>query len=190
MIISGTALAGDSKDSKPDWPALKFAFRKYVEYPSKENASHVITLLPEKHVRYTGTKEEKETLDYIYSWDQLGMLERQVISRNREAVRLAFKLHSIADGAFSEDLDIMLGILVRIDSKLFLEELKLAKPDDQSLSSSISNYGSVYVDRLKARCYETKSRISALEGVKETSLVELRNKCIGELKKSEKQFCK
>jgi hypothetical protein len=166
------------QDVKVNWTVLKTAFQKFVEYPSSENASHVILLLPEKHIEYRNSPEEEKTILYIFDAENFGMLDRQVISRNREAVRLAFRLHSIADGAFTEELNIMLGTLIRIDPKLFLEELNLANPVDNLWNDLLGNFGPEFVDRFKAQSLEIKLRIHSLKSVTEPSLIKIRDKCI------------
>ncbi len=118
------------------------------------------------------------------------MLERQVLSKDRVAVKLAFRLRSIADGGFSEDLSIVLGTLIRIDPKLFLEELRNAKPQVQRLGPLLANEGAVYVDRMRAQCLENQLRIESLESVKDPSLDNIRNKCIEVLMETYTRYCK
>ena len=118
------------------------------------------------------------------------MLERQVFSRDRVAVKLTFKLRSIADGGFSEDLDIMLGTLVRIDPKLFLEELSSAKPEVQQLDHLLANEWAIYVDRMDAQCLENQLRIKSLESIKDTSLKKIKYRCIETLNKIYTKYCK
>ncbi len=166
------------QNAKVNWTALKTGFREFVEYPSGENAAHVIALLPASRVRYKDSPKAQEAIDYIFESDNFGMLERQVVSRNREAVRLAFRLHSIADGHLTEELNIMLGTLIRIDPKLFLEELSLAAPDKNLWDDLLGNLGPAYVDRFKARALEMELRIKALRSVEDASLIKIRNKCI------------
>ena len=173
-----------------NWLALQGAFKTYADYPSSENALKIIEILPDSNITYTGSKQEKETLDFIYNWAQFRMLERQVFSRDRSAVKLAFKLRSIADGGFSEDLNIMLGTLIRIDPELFLEELKNAKPEVERLDALLANEGAVYVDRMRAQCLENQLRIKSLETVKEASLENIRNRCIEILKTNYNRYCR
>ncbi len=93
--------------SPVDWDGIHQAFAAYDEYPSSANAMKVMSLLPESDVKYTNERKENEAIQFVYQ--NVGMLERQVISRDPDAVKLAFKLRTIADGAFAEDLDIVLG---------------------------------------------------------------------------------
>ena len=48
----------------------------YADYPSPENASKVIELLPVDHVSYTGSKQEKDAFDFIYNWAQFKLLKK------------------------------------------------------------------------------------------------------------------
>lgn len=173
-----------------NWLELQEAFKTYSDYPSSENALKIIEILPDNYVTYTSSNQKKEAINFIYNWAQFRMLERQVFSRDPSAVKLAFKLRSIADGGFSEDLSIMLGTLIRIDPKLFLEELKNTKPEVERLNALLANVGAVFVDRMTARCLENQLRIECLETVREASLVNIRDRCIEILKSTNSRYCK
>jgi hypothetical protein len=135
--------------------------------------------VPNGSVEYSGAKQEHDTIDFIY--DNLGMLKRQVLSRDPNAVRLAFRLKTIADGAFAEDLDILLGRLIRIDPTLFVRQLKEYGKVNR-LDGLVGNLGDAYVDRFDAQRLEIKKRIRALESVSDPALKELADQCIKELK--------
>ena len=172
-----------------NWAALKSAFEEYANYPTGDNAKKAIDLLPSEHISYTGAEDEDETIKFIYKRYQLGMLERQVISGERQAVRLAYNLISIADGAFAEDLNIMLGQLIRINPTLFLEGLYEYQGLVERFDALAGNKGDVYVDRLKAQCYEMQLRIDSLSKVEAPHLKYVNNKCIEALSDSLKRYC-
>ena len=174
-----------------NWSALRVAFERYVNLPTPLNAEEVCKLLPSRNqFACSGEKEERATREYLYSFYQIGMLDRQVISRDRSAVRLAFQLKAIADGAFAEELDIILGKLIRIDPLLFLEELNNTRVTPISFSHLVGNAGPIFVDRQEARCFENRLRIEALETVNKKQLSGLRDKCIMFLKEQYNQYCK
>lgn len=111
------------------------------------------------------------------------MLEVQVLTRDIEAVRLAFRLRRTADGHFAEMLDIMLGRLIRIDAPLFLREVVRAGVSAPLLDSLVGNFGQEYVDRTEAQAYEADQRIAALRHVKDSRVKAVRDRCIALLKK-------
>jgi len=175
------------KNGSVDWDGVHKSFEAYTQYPSTKNAIKVISLLPERdHVTYTGEKNESEATQFVYQ--NLGMLERQVISRDPNAIKLAFRLKAIADGAFAEDLDVLLGQLIRIDPALFLRQLKNAKVQNGRLDALVGNYGDIYADKVEAQRLETKERIRALETVSDSALKEIQDKCLVELKTFEVQL--
>ena len=157
------------------------AWKEYISYPSSENAIRVYTLLPDTgHVfNYIDIDEELEdTLWDVY--ESLSMLERQVYSSDREAVRLAFRLLTTwADGACGEELDIILGTLIRINPKLFLEELYTHRNLVSRLDALVGNFGPEYCGRDKAERLEASLRIKALKQVTDPKLVEVHDECIG-----------
>ena len=175
------------KNGSVDWDGVHKSFEAYTQYPSTKNAIKVISLLPERdHVTYTGEKNENDAIQFVYQ--NLGMLERQVISRDPNSIKLAFRLKGIADGAFAEDLDVLLGQLIRIDPTLFLRQLKNANIQNGRLDALVGNYGDIYVDKVEAQRLETKERIRALETVSDSALKEIQDKCLVELKAFELQL--
>lgn len=142
-------------------------WEKYVEYPSPENARKV------NSVKYEDPKYENDI-----NYDDLNLLGIQILSGDREALKLAFRLRAESDGAYAEELDIITGRLIRINPKLFLEELKLYKKNIYKMDSLLGNYGQPYVDKLKADIYETKARIKSLKTVNDGKLIDVRDECI------------
>lgn len=163
-----------------DWKGIEQAYSEYIEYPSDENARKVRDLLPAAgHVEYTGEQLERAAIEFIYS--NIRMLERQIISRDRDAVKLGFRLITIADGGFREDLYIMLGQLIRIDPEMFLRELKEAEELVGRLEWLVRIYGDIYVDRFDAKRLETERRKRALKSVSDPALKDIRDRCINAL---------
>lgn len=164
-----------------DWLKLKETWLAYLNYPSSENADKVSRQLPSQgHVKYTGATDEHDAVNFVY--DNLGMLSRQIYSGDRSAVRLGFRLFSVSDAAFSEELDIILGSLIRINPRLFLEVLnenQWALKNNQGL---LVNFGGDYVDRPNADELEISLRIAALRSVDDPSLAPLRDECLQLLK--------
>jgi hypothetical protein len=179
------------ESSSVNWTALSKTFQAYVEYPSAANASSVIKLLPKSEkVKYTGSNTENEAIEVIYQG--MPMLQRQVEARDRQATRLAFRLMTITDGASSEALDIMLGKLIRIDPKLFLEELRKSnyiKIGQYRFDGLVGNEGEEFVDKELAQCLEQRLRIESLSKIKDNNLLPLRDICISTLNDSLNKYC-
>ena len=134
--------------------------------PSPDHASLVSS------AQYSSGAAAPDRLD-----QDLAILAVQVISADREAVRLAFRLYSESDGHYSETLDIMLGRLIRIDPVLFLQEL-VASRRVKRLDSLLGNLGPQFVDRFQAGEYETEERTKALQSVQAPELRRVRDECV------------
>ena len=147
--------------------AVATPWEEYVAQPSAERASRV-------QVRSYSVERRDPERD---EWD-LMLLEVQVLSRDLEAVRLAFRLRAGADGHAAEMLDIMLGRLIRIDAAMFLRELKSAGVVASHLESLVGNFGPEYVDRADAYAYEAAQRVAALRKVSDGDLKALRDQCV------------
>ena len=172
-----------------DWARLGAAFAAYVDYPSDENAHAVRALLPAVHVAFNGSATQKATSDSIEQWEP--MLGRQVEARDPEAVRLAFDLYVVTDGATEEQLDIMLGKLIRIDPTLFLSELKQKEQRIGALGGlPTGNLGEEYVDRMRAQCLEMRLRVTSLERVHEPALRTVKTRCIEALNYDIRKYCR
>lgn len=170
------------------WGPFADALNKYFEYPSPQNAKSAYQYLPKSgHVKMTGDKVVNDTLELFYS--NFRILERQVISRDAEAVKLSFRLFSITDGAYAEELDILLGKLIRIDPKLFLGELVANRGSIGSLGGLLGNEGEEYVDRINAQCFENRQRKKALQSVSDQLLLKMRDECNHELERQWHAYC-
>lgn len=181
ILIQSSILPSEGKAKSPvtvDWTKLLKAWEEYVNYPSSENAKKVSRLLPDSgHVEYSHAEEI--AIDTIFS--AFPILERQIYYSDREAVNLAFHLISISDGEVGETLDIILGALIRINARLFLQELLLNRPLVPELDGLVGNFGPIYTLTDEAYRLETNLRIEVLKKVKDSKLRKIRDECIKEL---------
>ncbi|SRR6266571_1344883 len=171
--------------TKAEWALLVFAavllnpvdgwaqtqWERYVAQPTRANAEAV------RELTYSDSGRDPKRMEY-----DLMLLEVQVVSSDSAAVDLAFRLRRTADGHVGELLDEALGRLIRINPRLFLRSLQrqggiAARPD-----SLVGNFGDAYVDRPVAQAYERDQRIAALLTVREPSLLQLRDTCVGLLR--------
>lgn len=189
LFLSSLVSASPLKsDPIVNWSRLSRAFQEYVKNPSPEKAEDAIKLLPiSGHVKYTGSNAEQEAIETIYSKFQV--LERQIKARQKESVRLAFRLMSISDGTMSEDLDIMLGKLIRMDPRLFLQELQRQDTSEDAIEGLLANLGEDLVDDQKKDCAELKKRNKALQSVKDQTLLVTRDRCLSVLKRILSKDC-
>ena len=61
LILLGSSSPANSQieNTQLDWSSLQEAFKTYAEYPSSENAMKIVEILPDSHVAYNGSKQEK-----------------------------------------------------------------------------------------------------------------------------------
>lgn len=119
---------------------------------------------------------------------QVETYANEVAAGNREAVRTVFALHT--DGASAETQDIVLGTLITVNPRMFLQELQRSQKTtgDRYLPGLLGNLGYDYVDRFKAQIHELRARKAALLTVHDTSLLQLRNTCVASLDKQIKNL--
>jgi hypothetical protein len=115
---------------------------------------------------------------------RLRILEDQVLCSDVEAIRLVYRLKKEPDGAYGETLSQMLGRLIRINPRLFLEELARHRPQvGDRLPWILCSIGPAYADRVAAKRYVLRSRLAAIETVDVPELGKLRDECGAELKR-------
>ena len=182
----GSAMAEDSPGLPADsaeveaWMMFAGAWNEYLIYPSTENAAEVYEQIPQWPQNTTVNHTAQRIIDSVY--ESLPMLKRQVYAGDRNAVRVAFRLMRISDGEFSEWLDIILGSLIRIDARLFLQELKAHRAEVSELSSLVGNLGEEFVDKIAAHNLEMELRIQALSRVDDDALSAIRDECVAALR--------
>jgi hypothetical protein len=172
-----------------DWDKIKSSFDAYLEYPSPENAKAFSDTLPTDNIK-VDTETARKVVDYIYTFRNYAVLENEIWAGDRYSTEAAFRLINVADGAFGETLDMTLGTLVRINPGLFLEVLYEYKDLWLFKYTGYPVYGveACYFDRTKARIYQYRMRIKALESVKDPKYSEIREACVSRLLESIKRL--
>lgn len=163
-----------------DSDKLSSEWDNYIVNPSGENALKVYNLLPEKgHVGKEDSSLELEQRMY----NNLKILETQILRGNKNNIKLAFKLKTISDGAFTEWLQQMLGQTINLYPKLFLTELKEHNHLFENFDSLVGNFGEEYADNLEKQKTEIKKRIESLKTINIPQLSKVKNKCLESLEK-------
>jgi len=179
LLLLGCSLFGQEQGS--DWDALEMATRTYFNYPSTENA----------RLLYLGLRKplrpDVDRFDRLFDFvlDNLSVLARQIFAGDRNAVKLGFALYDYSSGLFTMEIDAMMADSIRFNPKIFLEELKAAPngkrikelgfPLCESRLNSSDN-------REEAHRYELEMRIKALETVTNAELLDLRDRCLREIR--------
>jgi hypothetical protein len=158
---------------------VQIMWNKYVEYPSSNNALLLSKVISDSFNKKIGLKERDMLLKNIFI--DIKMLEKQIYSSDKEAVKLGFELHQLTDGSYTETMDIILGSLIRINAKLFLETLCSYRNKIARLDALVGNLGPQYIDRYEAQKLEAKLRIEALSKICDPKLNKLRDECIKSL---------
>ncbi len=185
-VESGTTVSrlsySDSLDLthiEVDWSRVLIAWREYLNNPSEINGDTLYSLIP-RNSWFRNDSAYNNAFYIMYS--HLYVIDSLVHLQNRMAVKIGFKLFNISDGAFSEDLDQMLGSLICKNPQMFLEELNSRKNITSRFDALLGNLGEEYRVNKDSEQAELKRRIEALNTVKPKNLVNLRDRCILELK--------
>lgn len=179
VLLSNEFLLGT--EEKDDWDSIEKAARKYFEFPSSDNARIFRNQIePAK-----GNKESGRYLRLIgYVFDNLDVMERQVASGDREAIKLGFMLYSFAQGGAVIELDCIMGDLARTYPQQFLEGMS-----SSPTSRIIEDIGNPVIrsrlglrdGRLMAYRYELEMRLISLKSVTSEALRSVRDRCINKI---------
>ncbi len=144
-------------------------WESYLAHPVPENADRVA------EISYTEGKYDLTRID-----QDLMLLEVQMVAADSSAVDLAFRLK--ADGYVGQTVSEMLGSLIRVNPRLFLQVLQRNRSTVVRLDSLVGGFGPAYVDRERAQNYERDQRLAALLSVNDPALVKVRDECVAILR--------
>ena len=178
ILISLTVFGQSSR-----WEDFEKAWDNYLSKPTHDNSVRVYELLPNKVM--AGDYPDGGQTGRIFS--KIDQLDKLVQLSNRDALRLAFKLFSIADGEHAEGLQIEIGKLININPKLFLQELKSHRQLVVSLDGLVGNLGQDYVDEFDRQKKEKEKRIKSLKNISDKDLNTVRDECLTELDRQVKR---
>lgn len=137
----------------------------YVKSPTKENANKAIDSIPELF---------SDPMGPIYSDELMSILEEKIKNKDPIALRLAMRLVNIADGAFAEDLYIMLVDVISREPELFLSELNKVK-EPRIVDGLVLNLGEMDYSN---QCLMYSKRINTFQQVQNASLNRIKNTAI------------
>ncbi len=149
------------------------AWLTYTSNPSSRNAKVIYQILSSED--FHGPVKSKAFEG------GLSVLAREIEKSHRDAVKVAFRLYSVSDGHFGEELAIMLGTLIRRNPTLFLQEFKIHRDIVTRVDALVGNLGPQFVDQLDAQRKEIHRRITALRSVQDSSLAGVQAECIEQL---------
>ena len=163
-----------------DSEKLNTAWNNYIQNPLGENALKVYNLLPKKgQVR----KEDADLNLQNKIYNNLKIVETQILYGDKNNIKLAFRLFTISDGAFSEWLQEMLGESINHNPKIFLTELKEHSHLFENFDSLVGNFSEEFADNLGKQITETKKRIESLKTIKDSELSTVKNRSLESLGK-------
>ena len=179
-ITGGLTVAQTSNMKKEiDWDLLGSAWEEYVNNPTEDNAFQMYRILPnDGHV----SKENKDKSIETSIIRNLNIIQQQIRKESVNSTRLAFRLFTISDGYFSEELQVIIGELITINPELFLTEL------DQHLQlvmlpNLLCNIDYRKYDNVTSQKLEAVKRIESLKTIDDCNLAEIKWQCICELNK-------
>jgi hypothetical protein len=158
---------------------LDKTWKEYITNPGEETAIKVYELLPARKIPRQ-IQVQEEVREMIFK--NLNILESQIYRGEQNALKVAFRLFTIADSKMETSLVKIIGYLLRYNTKLFLEELKnheVLVPDLDQLVCSFQLNEAGDTVHLKL---EKNIRLKALGYIENKELKAMKKKCIRILK--------
>jgi hypothetical protein len=165
---------------KLDMTNLGKAWEDYTANPGKETAVKLYEILPDGQV-VRGAEVQAEVRELINQ--KLYVLETQIYRGDRESLKVAFRLFTIADSEMQKSLAKIIGYLLRFDTRLFLEELMNYESLVPDLELVVCSFKLSAPGDISQQTLEKNIRLKALGYIDDKELKDIKKKCIKILNK-------
>jgi len=163
-----------------DSPNLEKTWKEFIANPGKETAIKVYGLLPaRKGSRKVQVQEEVREMIF----NTLHALESQIYRGEENALKVAFRLFTIADSKMETSLVKIIGYLLRYDTKLFLRELQSHEDLVPNLDLLVCSFQLSSPNDNAQQKLEKNIRLKALGYIEDKELKAIKKKCIKILNK-------
>jgi len=168
-----------SQNTTSVWIKLGRAWQNYQNngLNRSTNANKVSQLLSARQLEDKSSEAAKLVMEMIYSSvdNPNEILNSQLQKGEASAIRLAFKLFTISDGAFTEILLTYLGNVIHVRPIILLTQMDTNGKNCSPLRMLDVDY---YVDNLDKELEELKRREKVLEKIEDSSVIKIRDKCL------------
>ena len=170
LVINGIPQASVNLDLD----GIGSAWDQYIANPGAETALSVYRLLPAnwnpRRVQLPPGIKEK----FIKNFN---VLESRIYGGERNSLRLAFRLFTIADNEMQESLVKIIGYLLRFNTRLFLQELQNHEQLVPDLEQLLCSFRLSVPDDKTQQNLEKNIRLKALSYIEDKDLKTIRKKC-------------
>jgi hypothetical protein len=179
VILCIYAIIGVTGDAQVtiniDSSNLEKTWKEFIANPGKETASSVYALLPAR-IGSQKVQVQEEVREMIFN--TLHVLESQIYSGEANALKVAFRLFTIADSKMETSLVKIIGYLLRYDTKLFLTELQEHEHLVPNLDLLVCSFQLTSPNDNAQQKLEKNIRLKALGYVEDKELKAIKKKCI------------
>ena len=151
----------------------------YVSNPTNENARTVYAMLPDGKDKEIRLQVEVRPLIS----QNLNVLESQIFSGDRDSLRVAFRLFTIADTALEEELGKILGNYIRFNARGCLRELDNHRALVPYLSLIVCSFQFTLKGDTAGQELEKNARMKAIGYIDDDDLKSIKKECLKTLKK-------
>lgn len=156
------------------------AWEEFTMKPGPETAVKVYELLPDGE---KAQEVELQTEVRVLIFQKLHKLESRIYAGDREALKVAFRLFTIADVEMQKSLIKIIGYMLRFNARLFLEELAAHETLVPDMELLVCSFRLSAPDDTTQQKLEKNIRLKALGYIEDKNLKSIKKKCIKILKK-------
>jgi hypothetical protein len=185
-LFAGDPLQTQQASRALNWHKVMAAYNTYIDYPSSDNAQALLLTLPlSRPAEEEEIGDREQALEHIFSSQNWLVLENEVLAGEKIPFEVLLRLTNFTDAGFTESIEVILGSVIRIRPRLFLEVLYNYRNLVylRRFGCPALNTNPFYGYHPKAIRYELEKRIEALESVKDQKYAEIRDSCIKSLLK-------
>jgi hypothetical protein len=190
VFFIGLPINATWAQSGTSWEKLKSAYAAYIEIPSAKNIERVNGDITEcanapietpvsPYVEPSSTRSQRATDEYIMS--HLDVLKKRVRFGDQASIGMAYRLLTISDDEFSEDLTEILDKPIHRNPELFLKclvENRKCLERTGGLNDLLTFMGTAFSDQPDQPKKEYRLRIRDLKKVSNPGLKDIRDECI------------
>jgi hypothetical protein len=176
IILMGKSLSF-SQEMTVDWRKMDDLGERYLRHGARATGDSLygcLLVLPHKLAGYFPGSDA--FFDLIE--DSLRVLRRRARERDTTAIKLLFVLEKFADGSLSENIYVLLGNLVEIDARLFLQMLSRHYETVGEVGLRYTLTPSSHDDNPRAWRKAIQTRMAILKRVHSVELRGIRDKCL------------
>ena len=171
VLFFSLFLSGELKaEERYDWEEFEEIYINFVNNEEKNYAKEFLAILPKEGLPQEEIERGKEQLDLIFH--NFSKLEARVEKGSLTSFNILFRLKRQTDGAYSQQLSVLIGSLMTEEPENFLLAVEGNFEQIKRFDAILGSLGTEYVDEFEKQKEELKRRLAVLNKVETEEISE------------------